>query len=153
MTLLGPLWDKSRKYRLDSLGLGQFGSEAPVRANLIFSRLLNLKKHLAFITFVEMNFKITKIVAKKFHKILLIFSMCFPFLSMGHFSTFISSAFSSWCQLIIMFSIWLHKLYFPHFKYNVMWIGSKVTVALILIYIICLISTNEKYHSVRKICC
>ena len=29
-----------------------------------------------------------------------------------------------------MFSTWLHVSYFPSFKYNVMWIGSKVTVAL-----------------------
>ena len=55
--------------------MGQFGSEAPVGAAFIFSRLLSLKKHLVFFTLVETNFKITKIVIKKFHNILPILSM------------------------------------------------------------------------------
>ena len=51
--------------------------------------------------------------------------------SMGHFSTFIYSVLHYY---IVMFSTWLHVQYFPSFKHNVMWIGSKVTVALIEVY-------------------
>ena len=66
MTLSGPHWDKSK---VGSCGMGQFGSEVPIGATFIFSRLLSLKN------ISGPNFKIPKIIIKKFHKMLLILSV------------------------------------------------------------------------------
>ena len=91
---------------------------------------------------METNFKLTKDYDKEIPQILLILFVekdVFPFLSMGHFSTFVCSILSSF---MLMFSTWwLHLRYFPSFKHNVMWIRVKVRVT-VTDYFFCKLSLN-----------
>ena len=99
-------------------------------------KIAQLEKNFAFFTLVETNFKLTKIVTKKFHhKILLILSME---KDKTMFSILVNRTFLYFCVFSTQLMVLTHcyvlnmasHMIFSFFYLSVMWVHLKLTVTL-----------------------